>query len=98
MELMFWSLVTVFATYRMTLMVTSEEGPFRLAEIFRNLFVNEDWIGRGIRCFWCVSFWVAFVGAIIPALKFDLNWAEYGLSAIAVSGLAIFIHEQRWKR
>lgn len=61
-------IVAVLATWRATLLITdsSEEGPFELFAIVRDRIDPEQktWIGRGIRCVWCVSWWAGLVCAL----------------------------------
>lgn len=98
MALAVWFVIVAFATYRVALLVTSEEGPFRIMERFRNWFTEPDWIGRGVRCVWCVSFWLALFLSLLVWSEAGLSIWTYPAFSLGVAGLALFIHEQRWKR
>ena len=98
MELIFWFVVGVMAVYRISLLVTQEDGPFNLALMFRNLFTTPNWIGRGVRCFWCVSFWISFLVAIPVALWNHLTPLPYLILSLGMGGLAVYFYENRWKR
>lgn len=75
---------TIFAVFRLALLLTEEEGPFELAARWRSLFPDDNWIGRGVRCPLCVSFWLA----LIPALWLFDPWPLYWLGiAGAVAAL-----------
>lgn len=97
MESVLLLLLQILATYRLALLITTEEGPFELAARFRNLFLSDNWLGRGVRCFYCVSFWVAlfvtglaYFGVSQPITLRLLMW--WG-----VAGGAIIV-DRYWKR
>lgn len=75
-------IICTLATYRLTRLVAIEEGPFRLAQHLRNIADPEQrtWIGRGLACPWCISFWVA---QVIVFLATD------AIGLLLVSGLAV---------
>lgn len=98
MELAVWFVIATLAVYRLSLLATQEDGPFNLALKWRNLFIQDNWVGRGVRCFWCVSFWMGFLVALALLTTLPLTGVSYLLVALGTSGLAIFIHEQRWRR
>lgn len=55
------ALLIVLATYRAARMVAIEDGP---GDVFSRLRGRLDpdqqtWIGRGLNCLYCVSFWAA---------------------------------------
>lgn len=50
--------LATLAVYRVSYLLTRETGPFRLGERWRNLYTGENWIGEGLRCLYCISFWL----------------------------------------
>ena len=64
-------LLTVFAVYRVAMLLSNEEGPFSLAEKFRQGVRRRtqgkpaEWMARGVECPRCVSFWLSGFAAII---------------------------------
>lgn len=90
-----WLLVAlaILGTYRVGNMLTTEEGPFGLFEKFRNLFLTEGWLARGVRCFYCVSFWVALPLAILLATSLR----EFCVLWPGIAGGALVV-EKYWKR
>lgn len=74
--------VCSLATYRVVRLIAIEEGPFRLAQRLRNVADPDQktWIGRGLACPWCLSFWIGPVA---------LYAASYEVGAIVVGGLAV---------
>ena len=70
------------ATYRIVRLVAIEEGPFSLSQKLRNVTDPDGrtWIGRGLQCPWCISFWVAPV---------TVYAASYATGAIIIAGLAV---------
>lgn len=67
--------IAVLASHRLSRMIAIEEGPFSaLAWIRGKLDADQrTWIGRGISCIACVSFWVS--GLI--ALLIGASWLEW---------------------
>ncbi len=75
-------LICALATYRVVRLAVLEEGPFSLALRLRGVLDPDarTWVGRGMQCPWCISFWVA------PALVF---LATDPIGALLVQGLAV---------
>jgi hypothetical protein len=68
-------IVATLAAYRISRMITAEEGPFG-AFLWLREHIDRDqqsWVGRGLNCILCVSFWVT--GAI--ALVLGATWLEW---------------------
>ena len=57
-------LIAIFAVYRVARLLALEEGPFEVCTWLRNLYMKDDWLGRGIRCPICIGFWLALMAAI----------------------------------
>lgn len=70
------------AVYRVSRMIADEEGPFSAFTWLRGRFPSNTWIGRGLECILCVSFWVALPFALL--LKEDRLLAWPALSAVTV--------------
>ena len=94
---MFWFIVSAIAVWRVTHMLQDEQGPGRIVERFRGLFVKKDgdqWTNpdslwaQGFLCFYCLSMWTALPAAIWlaqDAIQFIAYW-------FALSGAAVFIN------
>ena len=52
-------LISALATYRLSLMLSSEEGPLAIFARIRRKVPPKTNPGRGIRCFMCWSVWIA---------------------------------------
>jgi len=81
------------AVYRLSRMITDEEGPFSVFVKLRGLAKSETWIGRGLACIICMSVWIA--------LPFAL-WIDYAgdwpLTWLALSGVTVIIRKWENKR
>lgn len=75
-------LLCSLATYRVVRIVAIEEGPFALSQKLRNVADPDQrtWIGRGLQCPWCISFWIA---------PLTVYAASYQTGAIIIAGLAV---------
>jgi len=83
------------AAYRLALLITKEDGPFRLFLKLRKLPPENSPAREGLSCEWCVSVWVSAVVATylwwlgaFPGREWPIQWLA--LSAIAV------ICNQQW--
>lgn len=80
-------IVMTLAVWRLTKIVNEEEGPFEIFKYIRASFPTDGkrgWIGRGIYCFWCVSFWFGLaIGLAYSPVPFGV------IIGLALSALAI---------
>ena len=86
------------AVYRLSHMVTNEEGPFELFATLRDALGGNQqatWVGRGIVCILCVSFWVGLLGAV--ALWFwQVVAVQFVVYALALSGATLAL--KKWTK
>lgn len=84
---MTWLMFTIasLATYYIALSVTKQEGPWRLFERLRNLWLDQDWKGRGVRCHVCVSLYAAL---LITLALWGLGDVDTGHALLIWPGLA----------
>lgn len=82
----FGFVVAALAAYRLSYLVAREEGPFGVFAAIRGHIdpQQKTWIGRGINCTVCVSFWLALPAAILAGG----GWLEW----LAVAGAILAIH------
>lgn len=53
------------AVWRITHMIVREEGPFSIFQKMREPFAGQStWIGRGLHCMFCVSYWLSAIAAV----------------------------------
>lgn len=85
--------LAALATHRVSFMVSQEEGPFGIFTTLRGRFDPDQrtWVGRGLNCIKCVSFWV---GLLVAALLPQSGSISYILTALALSSAAIGY--QKW--
>lgn len=68
MTLQPWAfLLATFAAYRVTWLLVRDEGPFGMFALVRGRIDpnQRTWIGRGLNCLVCVSFWVTLIVALL---------------------------------
>lgn len=77
----FTLLLCALATYRLTRIILMEDGPFDLVLKLRAVADPDGrtWLGKGLRCPWCISFWLG------PAVVYA---ATYTTGLIIIAGLA----------
>ncbi len=75
-------LICALATYRITRIILIEDGPFNIFVTLRGALDPDQktWLGKGMACIWCVSFWVGLVLVYL---------ATFAVGFLLVSGLAV---------
>lgn len=82
----------VFATYRLSLMVSKESGPMRLFRKLRRMPDKKSSLKEGLSCPLCTSIWFG------APVAYYLHWlgvlplAEWPLWWLAFSGGAVILH------
>lgn len=56
-------LIIVVVVWRLTHLISAEDGPFDLIFKLRKLFGN-SFVGKLMDCFYCLSIWIGFLCAI----------------------------------
>ena len=79
--------IGAIAAYRVSYMITREEGPLGVFALVRERIDphQKTWIGRGLNCILCVSFWVT----LTVALVIGASWLEW----LAMAGLIVMWRE-----
>lgn len=86
----FYFVLAALATFRVSRMVALEEGPFSIFTKLRGRFPQTGWVGRGLACPMCISFWVALVFAPLVVQPFQPGL--YIVVFLALSGAAVIIY------
>lgn len=85
-----WITLAILATYRVSRMMALEDGPFDVFSWLRDKVSQRSWIGRGLACTLCLSFWLAWLSAsLLP----HLSWSEYLLASLGIAGGVVVIHK-----
>jgi hypothetical protein len=86
------------ATYRLSRMITDEEGPFAVFTTLRRLYPPTDWVGRGLECIMCVSVWVSLLAtALVTMLGYADAWL-WPLTWLAMSAVTVLIRKWEQKK
>lgn len=91
-------LMAALAVYRVSRMVTDEEGPWSAFTWLRSQPAPQTWLARGLECIMCVSFWVALPAALLLIL---LGYADTWLWPVvwmALSAVTVVIRKWEQKR
>ncbi len=80
--------VAVLATWRVTHLLASEDGPADLVVRFRAL-LGDSLAGKLMDCFYCLSIWIAALAALFVARR-PLDWM---MTWLAVSGAASLLEK-----
>lgn len=78
------------AIYRVAVMLATEDGPFDIFSRLRWAVGQKSWVGRGLHCALCLSFWFGFIGAAF--LPFAA-WADYIATALALSAITVLLRK-----
>ena len=79
--------IGAIAAYRGSYLITREEGPLGVFALLRERIDphQKTWVGRGLNCVLCVSFWVTLAVSII----IGVSWLEW----LAMAGLIVMWRE-----
>ena len=82
--------LAILATYRVALMLATEEGAFGLFVFVREHIDPEQttWLGRGLNCPLCIGFWLALACACL--LPF-VSWQMFVLNWLGIAGGAVLL-------
>lgn len=88
--MVFYFVLASLATYRAARMVAMEDGPFDVFTRLQERIDQKTWIGRGLRCTLCVSFWLALPAALLvgPADPRELLLLWGG-----IAGSVVIVHK-----
>ena len=85
------------ATFRLSLLLSSEDGPAYIFRKLRKLPSKNSSAKDGLSCAWCMSIWMSalvttyfWLLALIPGVEWPLYW-------LAMSTIGIICHQQ-WTR
>jgi hypothetical protein len=78
-------ILAVLATWRVAYMLAREDGPADIFSTIREKVGQSTWIGRGLHCVLCMSFWLALPAAIIAGLPWFIGW-------LGVAGAIVVIY------
>ena len=81
------------AVYRVSRMITDEEGPFMVFSKVRGWFPPTTWLGRGLECIMCVSVWIA-----LPVAAYLDPGRDWWLTWLALSAVTVIIRKWEQKR
>jgi hypothetical protein len=93
-------LVAALAVYRLSRMVAEEEGPGAIFTKLRGAFDpdQQTWVGRGLNCPICVSFWVALPAAIAITVLGYADVYAWPLTWLALSAGTVVIKKWEHKK
>lgn len=94
LHLLLWFMLGSFASHRIALMVTKEDGPAWVFRKIRNLPDKKSSAHAGMRCIWCGSVWSAGLMSYLSHWTIDLQWSEWIIFWLAMSSGAIAINQQ----
>jgi len=85
-------LLAALATFRLAYLVSQEEGPWSLATRLRGALDpdQQTWLGRGLNCVFCVSFWAAWPTLALAAT----SWGWWVVAGLALSSVSMLL--KRW--
>lgn len=80
--------MVALAVYRLSVMISSEAGPWDTLARMRNALGASTMIGKLVRCPFCLSFWFGLAGT--PFLPYyGVGW--FIVTALALSGIATLL-------
>lgn len=86
-----WVILAGLANYKASHMLSQDgdDGPFDIFKKLRARVGKTNWIGKGLHCFSCTSFWGGLVAALLVGL--GLPWNLFLLVWGAVATMAFIV-------
>ncbi|HMB64651.1 MAG TPA: DUF1360 domain-containing protein [Eudoraea sp.] len=84
-DILGWVL-SILAVWRLTHLISQEDGPFDIVIKFRKLF-GQGFFGNLLDCFYCLSLWISIPFAIILSNE----WLWGIITWLAISGAACLL-------
>lgn len=90
--------LATLATFRLSMAIAEEEGPFSIFLKLRGRLDPDQatWIGRGLNCVFCVSFWVALPVALFVTVLGYADPRAWPLIWLGIAGAVVII--RRWEQ
>lgn len=82
-------ILALLAVYRVSHLLTQEDGPFDLFSTLREKLGQATWVGRGAACLLCVSFWLS----ALPAFYLARTYVEFALYWGGIAGGVLVIRK-----
>jgi len=82
------TIIAALAIFRLVRLIIAEEGPFSLMLKLRGRLDPDQrtWLGRGLNCPWCLSFWLGPLLVAVQRTRIGRVLTE-GLAVSALVGL-----------
>jgi hypothetical protein len=93
----FYLIIGGLAAYRLSLMISKEDGPAYIFRRIRRLPPPETSAKAGLSCEWCMSIWAGALVALYLWLIGAIRGNEWPLYWLGSSALAIICNQQ-WTR
>lgn len=85
-------LLALLGIYRLSHMIAMEDGPFDVFAGLRDRAGQRDWVGRGLHCPLCISFWLALSMSGWLALADLMLWQLFWLVWLGIAGGCLVLH------
>lgn len=90
----YWLVIAGLATFRLSLLVSKEDGPAFVFRKIRRLPPPKSATKEGLSCPFCVSVYASALIILMLAFKDAYPWLTYVLHWLAISSIAIIINQQ----
>lgn len=90
----FYLLLGGLATYRLSLLISKEDGPAYIFRKLRKLPPPKSSAKDGLSCEWCMSIWMGGVVALYLYWAQFIAGKEWPLYWLAMSAIAIICNQQ----
>ena len=86
-------ILSVLAVYRVARMLALEEGAFGAFAWVRERIdpEQETWLGRGVNCPLCISFWLAALPAAYLTIEYQATIASGAIMWLGIAGACVIL-------
>lgn len=90
----YWLVIAGLATFRLSLMVSKEDGPAFIFRKLRRLPPPKSATKEGLSCPLCLAVWASALVVLGLAFKDSQPWISYVLHWLAISSIAVCLNQQ----
>lgn len=85
-------LLALLGTYRLSHMIAMEDGPFDVFADLRDKAGQRTWIGRGLHCPLCISFWLSWIMGARLVVTGNVPFHQWTVVSLGLAGGCLVLH------
>jgi hypothetical protein len=90
---LFYFVLLALAVFRVSIMIALEDGPADVFTKLREKAGQKNWIGRGLNCPLCISFWAGLTASLVfTSGLMEWPFVFWIVAGFALSGITVIAY------